>query len=74
MKNQSNIYSSLAGWPSEMEKICNLAHTNNLKVIEDCSQAHGAKINNKYVGSYGDIATWSFCQDKIISTGGEEEW
>ena len=40
-------------------------------VIEDCSQAHGSKIGNKYVGSFGDISVWSFCNDKIISTGGE---
>ena len=40
-------------------------------LIEDCSQAHGAKIFNKYVGSFGDIAVWSFCNDKIISSGGE---
>ena len=40
-------------------------------LIEDCSQAHGAKYFNKYVGSFGDIAVWSFCNDKIISTLGE---
>ena len=61
----------IGGWPADMESICALAKKYNLKVIEDCSQAHGAKINNKPVGSFGDIATWSFCQDKIISTGGE---
>ena len=38
-------------------------------VIEDCSQAHGAKIKKKLVGSFGDISVWSFCNDKIISTG-----
>ena len=61
----------LGGWPAEVEKICQLAKSYNLFVIEDCSQAHGAKIGNKHVGMFGDIATWSFCQDKIISTGGE---
>ena len=61
----------LGGWPAESERICNLAKSYNLFVIEDCSQAHGAKIGNKHVGTFGDIATWSFCQDKIISTGGE---
>ena len=61
----------LAGWPADMERICKLAKEYNLKIIEDCSQAHGAKINNQPVGSFGDIATWSFCQDKIISTAGE---
>lgn len=61
----------LGGWPSDMESICKLAKENNLYVIEDCSQAHGASINGKKVGSFGDISTWSFCQDKIISTAGE---
>ena len=61
----------LAGWPCEMDSICKIAKKNKLYLIEDCSQAHGAQINGKSVGSFGDIATWSFCQDKIISTGGE---
>ena len=54
-----------------MEQICRLAKIYDLKVIEDCSQAHGAYINNKHVGSFGDVGTWSFCQDKIMTTGGE---
>ena len=61
----------LAGWPCDMERITKIAKKNKLYLIEDCSQAHGAQINGKSVGSFGDIATWSFCQDKIISTGGE---
>ena len=61
----------LAGWPAEMIKIKELAKKYSLSVIEDCSQAHGAKIDGKYVGTFGDIATWSFCQDKILTTGGE---
>lgn len=61
----------LAGWPCEMDEIISLAKTNNLFVIEDCAQAHGAKYRGKSVGSFGDVAAWSFCQDKIITTGGE---
>ncbi len=61
----------LGGWPAKMEEICKLAKEYNLSVIEDCSQAHGAKIDNKSVGSFGDVSSWSFCQEKIISTGGE---
>ena len=61
----------LGGWPAEMKSIIDLAKSRNIPVIEDCAQAHGAKINNKSVGSFGDIACWSFCQDKIISTLGE---
>ena len=61
----------LGGWPCEINKIMKIAKKKNIFVIEDCSQAHGAKLNNKFVGSFGDIAVWSFCNDKIISTGGE---
>tara|TARA_B100000700_G_C15053850_1_gene861766 strand:- start:61 stop:1260 length:1200 start_codon:yes stop_codon:yes gene_type:complete len=65
----------LAGWPANMIEICDLAKSYNLFVIEDCAQAHGAKIlvgqNYKSVGSFGDVNAWSFCQDKIMSTGGE---
>lgn len=61
----------LGGWPADMHSICALAKTYGLHVIEDCSQAHGALFNNQSVGSFGDISVWSFCQDKIISTGGE---
>lgn len=61
----------LAGYPCDMKNILKIAKKNNLKVIEDCSQAHGAMIKNRSVGSFGDISVWSFCNDKIISTGGE---
>jgi dTDP-4-amino-4,6-dideoxygalactose transaminase len=61
----------LGGVPCDIANIKKFARKNNLKLIEDCSQAHGAKVNNKYVGSFGDISVWSFCYDKIISTGGE---
>lgn len=65
----------IGGWPADMEGICKLAHSYNLFVIEDCAQAHGAQIKQegvfKSVGSFGDIGAWSFCQDKIMSTGGE---
>ena len=61
----------LGGWPADMESIMKLSRHYKIPVIEDCSQAHGAKIKNKSVGSFGLVSTWSFCQDKIISTGGE---
>ncbi len=61
----------LAGWPCDMQSIIEVAKDNDLKLIEDCAQAHGAKYNDKYVGSFGDVATFSFCQDKIMTTGGE---
>jgi dTDP-4-amino-4,6-dideoxygalactose transaminase len=61
----------LAGMPCEMDDIIALAKRNLLVVIEDCAQAHGAKYKGKSVGSIGDIGCWSFCQDKIMTTGGE---
>ena len=61
----------LAGWPCDMESITSLARERNLKVIEDCAQAHGARYRGQPVGSFGDIGVFSFCQDKIITTGGE---
>jgi dTDP-4-amino-4,6-dideoxygalactose transaminase len=61
----------LAGWPCDMDPILELAREHNLKVIEDCAQANGARYKGRPVGSMGDINSFSFCQDKIISTGGE---
>ena len=61
----------LAGWPCDMEAMMAFARERNLKVIEDCAQALGATFNRKPVGSFGHAAAFSFCQDKILTTGGE---
>lgn len=61
----------LAGWPCDMDPIIEFSRTNQLIVIEDCAQAHGASYKGRPVGSIGDIGCWSFCQDKIMTTGGE---
>ncbi|HOP76917.1 MAG TPA: DegT/DnrJ/EryC1/StrS family aminotransferase [Thermogutta sp.] len=61
----------LAGWPCDMDPIMELASRAGLAVIEDCAQAHGARYKGQPVGSLGHIAAFSFCQDKIITTGGE---
>lgn len=61
----------LAGWPCDMDPIVELAQEHGLKVIEDCAQAHGATYKGRPVGSLGDVAAFSFCQDKIMTTGGE---
>ena len=61
----------LNGLSCDLDLIINFAKKNKIFLIEDCSQAHGAIYKNKKVGSFGHISTWSFCQDKIISTGGE---
>lgn len=61
----------LAGWPCAMSEILDLVAPRGISVIEDCAQAHGAAINGRSVGSFGAVGAWSFCQDKIMSTGGE---
>lgn len=72
----------LAGWPCDMDPIMELARKHGLFVIEDCAQCHGARYKGKPVGSFGHLSAFSFCQDKIMTTGGEggmvltdkEEW
>ena len=61
----------LAGWPCDMDSIMAFANARGIKVIEDCAQAHGATYRGRPVGSFGHAAAFSFCQDKIITTGGE---
>lgn len=61
----------LNGLPCDLDPIVKFVKKNRIFLIEDCSQAHGAIYKSKNVGSFGDISIWSFCQDKIISTGGE---
>lgn len=70
-KTKAIICVHLAGWPCDMDPIMALAKDSGLFVIEDCAQAHGAKYKGQAVGSIGDVGCWSFCQDKIMSTGGE---
>lgn len=61
----------LNGWPCDMEPIMQLARAQDLAVLEDCAQAQGASSNGRLVGSVGDTGAFSFCQDKIMTTGGE---
>lgn len=70
-KTRAIICVHLAGWPCDMDTINQLASKHNLIVIEDCAQAHGAQYKGRPVGSFGHVAAFSFCQDKIMSTGGE---
>lgn len=70
-KTKAIICVHLAGWPCDMDAMMALANQHDLFVIEDCAQAHGAKYKGRSVGSIGHIGAWSFCQDKIMTTGGE---
>ena len=70
-KTKAVILVHLAGWPCDMDPIMSLAESHDFKVIEDCAQAHGARYKGRSVGSIGHLAAWSFCQDKIMTTGGE---
>jgi dTDP-4-amino-4,6-dideoxygalactose transaminase len=70
-RTQGIIVVHLAGWPCDMDPIMNLAREKGLWVVEDCAQANGATYKGRQVGSMGDVAAFSFCQDKIITTGGE---
>jgi dTDP-4-amino-4,6-dideoxygalactose transaminase len=61
----------LGGWPCDMDGIMRIAVDRGIHVVEDCAQAHGAKVGGRSVGSIGHVGAWSFCQDKIMTTGGE---
>lgn len=70
-KTRAVLVVHLSGWPCDMPAIADFARAHTLSVIEDCAQAHGAKIDGQLVGTFGDIGAFSFCQDKIMSTAGE---
>jgi dTDP-4-amino-4,6-dideoxygalactose transaminase len=70
-KTKAVIVVHLAGMPAEMDDIMALSEEHGFYVIEDCAQAHGAKYKGRSVGSIGHVGAWSFCQDKIMTTGGE---
>lgn len=70
-KTKAVVCVHLAGWPCDMDPIMALAKEYGFYVIEDCAQAHGARYKGQSVGTIGHFGAWSFCQDKIMTTGGE---
>ena len=61
----------MSGMPCDMDTFMALGAETGVKILEDCAQAHGARYRGRSVGTFGDVAAWSFCQDKIMTTGGE---
>jgi len=70
-KTKAVIAVNLGGWPCDLKKIKSFCEQERIFLIEDCAQAHGAAFEGKKAGSFGDCAVFSFCQDKIMTTGGE---
>lgn len=70
-RTRAAIVVHLGGWPCDMPAIMEWAHRHDILIIEDCAQAHGASIDGRHVGTFGHAAAWSFCNDKILTTGGE---
>lgn len=70
-RTRAIIVVHLAGWPCEMDRILDLVSARRISLIEDCAQAHGAEYKGRPVGGFGTFGSFSFCQDKIITTGGE---
>lgn len=70
-KTKAIIAVNLAGWPCELDKIKLFCEQKGIVLIEDCAQSHGAEYKGKKSGSFGDCSIFSFCQDKIMTTGGE---
>ncbi len=69
-KTQAAVITHLGGFPADMDPICKIAKKNNIKIIEDCSQAHGALYKGKKVGTFGDISAFSNGFSKTLAAGG----
>ena len=65
------IVSHIMGEAVDMPAIMKLARKHNLKVLEDCAQAHGSKLNGQFVGTFGDVAAFSTMFGKHFITGGQ---
>ena len=59
------------GQPAPMEEILSIAQDHGLKVVEDCAQAHGAEINGRKVGTFGDAGAFSFYPTKNLGGIGD---
>jgi perosamine synthetase len=57
------------GHPVDMRRVMKLAAKHDLRVVEDAAEAHGAEVEGRRVGSFGDMACYSFYANKIVTTG-----
>lgn len=69
-RTQAIIVTHMGGIPAQMEEITKIAQLHKIPIIEDCSQAHGARYNGARVGTFGDIAIFSTMFSKLHATGG----
>ena len=70
-KTKAIVPVHLFGQMANMTEIMKIARKNNLKVIEDCAQAHGAEQNGKKAGTFGDIGIYSFYTGKYLGSYGD---
>ena len=70
-KTKAIIPVHLYGLAAQMDKICEISEKNNLEIIEDCAQAHGALFNNKMVGTFGKVGAYSFYPTKNLGGLGD---
>ena len=68
-KTKAIIVVHLYGHPAEMSQILEIAKEHNLFVVEDCAEAFGSMYEGKHVGTFGDVATYSFFGNKTITSG-----
>ena len=71
IRTKAIVLTHYAGIPCDMSVICKIAKNNNITIIEDCAHALGSKLNNKLIGTFGDISAFSFHSSKNITSGGE---
>ncbi|MFE7112655.1 DegT/DnrJ/EryC1/StrS family aminotransferase [Streptomyces sp. NPDC057575] len=68
-RTKAVVVTHLNGYPVDMEPVLAVARTYGLKVVEDCSQAHGARCDDRPVGSLGDVAAFSMQSRKQVTAG-----
>jgi perosamine synthetase len=68
-RTKAIIVVHLYGQPAQLDAILSIAREHKLAVVEDCAEAIGSRFGERHVGTFGDVATWSFFGNKTITTG-----